>query len=82
MITSSASARSFAWSSAGIDAGIFTNGRQKLVACALFAFATSFSPWSRPSSVTRGGVNPRAIPARMFAICSSKYSGTSFSRSR
>jgi hypothetical protein len=37
---------------------------------------------SRPTTETRGTLKPRARPARMLTICSSKWRGTSRSRAR
>ena len=69
---SSASARNAAWRPGKIDAGIAAKGFQYAVSSGDFASAVALRLLSRPSSVTRGGVNPRASPARMFVSSSRK----------
>ena len=79
-ITVAASARSAVWSAAGTDGGNCMNGPKSGFVESALVYGTIV--WSLPTTDTRGTVNPRASPARMFTICSSKYRGTSRSRAR
>jgi hypothetical protein len=69
-ITVAASLRMASWSAAGIVVGICVNGAKSGLVSSAFTYGSIVL--SRPTTDVRGTENPRARPARMFAICSSK----------
>ena len=79
-MTVAASARSASCSAAGMPAGIWVNGAYNGLLASPLTYGSMVR--SRPITDTRGTVYPRARPARMLTICSSKWRGTSRSRER
>ncbi len=68
--TVSASARIAAWSVSEMLEGICVNGAYRGLAVSPLTYGSIVL--SRPTTDTRGTVKPRARPARILVICSSK----------
>ncbi len=69
-ITVAASPRIAVCSAAGMVEGICVNGAYSGLVVSPFTYGSIVR--SRPVTDTRGTVKPRARPARMLAVCSSK----------